>query len=188
VIERFGAMAALAFNSARQRERLRAQARTDSLTGMLNRRAFFERITEELARGERIGTPVSVVLLDIDHFKPVNDEYGHAEGDRALRAIAAKLQMTVRADETAARYGGEEFALIAARAGSAEAVELAERARAAIADVSVHGSALSASAGVATWPGDADTPDALLEAADRALYEAKRAGRGRTAVASATTE
>ena len=156
MIERFGAMAALAFNSARQRERLRAQARTDSLTGMLNRRAYYERIAEELARGERTGAPVSVVMLDIDHFKPVNDEYGHAEGDRALQAIAAKLRTTVRTDETAARYGGEEFALIAAGADSAEAVELAERARAAIAEVDVHGSALSASAGVATWPRDAD--------------------------------
>jgi diguanylate cyclase (GGDEF)-like protein len=185
VIERFGAMAALAFNSARQRERLRAQARTDSLTGMLNRRAFFERITEELARGERTGTPVSVVLLDIDHFKPVNDEYGHAEGDHALQAIAARLHATVRADETVARYGGEEFALIAARADSAQAVEVAERARAAIAEVAVKGRALSASAGVATWPADADNADRLLEAADRALYAAKRSGRGRTCVASA---
>jgi diguanylate cyclase (GGDEF)-like protein len=186
VIERFGAMAALAFNSARQRELLRTQARTDSLTGMLNRRAYYERIAEELARGERTGSPVSVVLLDIDHFKPVNDEWGHAEGDRALQAIAANLQATVRADETAARYGGEEFALIAAGVDSADAVGLAERARAAIADVDVHGRALSASAGVATWPGDADTPDGLIESADRALYEAKRAGRDRTAVASSS--
>ena len=184
VIERFGAMASLAFNSARQRERLRALARTDSLTGMLNRRAFFERITEELARGERTGLPVSVVLLDIDHFKPINDDFGHAEGDRALQAIAAQLHATVRADETVARYGGEEFALIAAGAGPAEAVELAERARAAIARVAVHARTLSASAGVATWPTDATTPDHLLEAADRALYVAKRSGRGRTCVAS----
>ncbi len=183
VIERFCAMAALAFNSARQRELLRTQARTDSLTGMLNRRAYYERIAEELARGERTKTNVSVVLLDIDQFKPVNDEHGHAAGDRALQAIAGRLQATVRTDETVARYGGEEFALIAARADSAAAVELAERARAAVAEVNVEGRSLSASAGVATWPVDGDNPDGLLEAADRALYAAKRAGRDRTCIA-----
>ncbi len=186
VIERFCAMAALAFNSARQRERLRTLARTDSLTGILNRRAYFERISEELARGKRTDTPVSVVLLDIDHFKPVNDEHGHAEGDRVLQAIAGKLQTTVRTDETVARYGGEEFALIAARADSGQAVELAERVRAAIAEVEVRGRSVSASAGVATWPADGDSADHLLEAADAALYAAKRAGRDRTCVASET--
>jgi diguanylate cyclase (GGDEF)-like protein len=184
VVERFCAIAALAFNSARQRERLRTLARTDSLTGMLNRRAYFERLSEELARGKRIQAPVSVVLLDIDHFKPVNDEHGHAEGDRVLQAIAAKLQTTVRADETVARYGGEEFSLIAAGAGTQEVVELAERIRAAVSEVGVHGRAITASAGVATWPQDGDNPDRLLEAADAALYEAKRAGRDRTCVAS----
>jgi diguanylate cyclase (GGDEF)-like protein len=183
VIERFCAMAALAFNSARQRELLRTQARTDSLTGMLNRRAYYERIGDELARGQRTDSPVSVVLLDIDHFKRINDQHGHAAGDRALQAIAAKLEATVRADETAARYGGEEFALIAARADSSAAFELAERARAAIAEIVVEGRTLSASAGVATWPSDADNPDRLLEAADAALYAAKRAGRDRTSVA-----
>ncbi len=184
VIERFCAMAALAFNSARQRELLRAQARTDSLTGMLNRRAFYERMAEELARGERTDSKVSVVLLDIDHFKAINDEHGHAEGDRALQEIAARLQATIRTDETAARYGGEEFALIAAGADSKAAVELAERARAAIAEIEFHGRMLSASAGVATWPTDGDNPDRLLEASDRAMYTAKRGGRNRTCVAA----
>jgi diguanylate cyclase (GGDEF)-like protein len=183
VIERFGAMAALAFNSARLRELLRAQARTDSLTGMLNRRAYYERLAEELARGERTKVPVSVVMLDIDYFKPINDDYGHAEGDRVLQAVSTTLRATVRADETVARYGGEEFALIAAGAESAEAVGLAERARAAVAEVAVKGRSLSASAGVATWPGDGDNSDRLLEAADAALYAAKRAGRNRTCVA-----
>jgi diguanylate cyclase (GGDEF)-like protein len=183
VIERFCAMAALAFNTARQRERLRAQARTDSLTGILNRRAYFEWLSAELARAKRTEALVSVVLLDIDHFKPVNDEHGHAEGDRVLQAIAASLQRTVRTDETVARYGGEEFALIAFGSAGPEAVELAERARAAVAEVAVSGHAISASAGVATWPADGDNADRLLEAADAALYAAKRAGRNRTSVA-----
>jgi diguanylate cyclase (GGDEF)-like protein len=183
VIERFCAMAALAFNTARQRERLREQARTDSLTGILNRRAYFERLSVELARAKRTDALVSVVLLDIDHFKPVNDEHGHAEGDRVLQAIAAKLQATVRTDETVARYGGEEFALIAFGSGGAQAVELAERARAAVGEVAVSGHPITASAGVATWPADGENADRLLEAADAALYAAKRAGRNRTSVA-----
>ena len=180
VIERFAAMVALAFSSARQREMLRTQARTDPLTGLLNRRAYYERLTEELARAGRTGSPLSVVLLDIDRFKPINDTYGHAEGDRVLCAIGEVLQATVRIDETVARFGGEEFALIAAGAEPVQAVEAADRARAAIARVSAHGKALSASAGVATWPAHGSTPDELLEAADRALYQAKNAGRDRT--------
>lgn len=184
IIERFCAIAALAFNTARQRELLRTQARTDSLTGILNRRAFFERLSEELARARRTNSLVSVVLLDIDHFKPVNDEHGHAEGDRVLQAIAAKLQGTVRTDETVARYGGEEFSLIAFGADATQAVELAERARAAVAEVAVSGHPMTASAGVSTWPTDGDNADRLLEAADAALYAAKRAGRNRTSVAA----
>ena len=130
MIERFGAMAALAFNSARQRELLRAQARTDSLTGMLNRRAYYERLVEELARGERTSAPVSVVLLDIDHFKPVNDELRACRGrprpagDRA-RSCRRPFAPTKPSPATAARSSR----LIAAGAGSAAAVELAERAR-----------------------------------------------------------
>jgi diguanylate cyclase (GGDEF)-like protein len=183
VIERFAAMAALAWNSARQRELLRTQARTDPLTGLLNRRAFYERLTEELARAARTESPLSVVLLDIDRFKPINDTYGHAEGDRVLRAVGESLQATVRIDETVARFGGEEFALIAAGASAWEAIEAADRFRAAIAGVKAHESALSASAGVAGWPDDGSSADELLEAADKALYRAKNAGRNRTCAA-----
>ena len=183
VIERFGAMAALAFSSARQRELLRTQARTDPLTDLLNRRAYYERLAEELARAKRTESPLSVVLLDIDRFKPINDTYGHAEGDRVLRAVGESLRRTVRIDETVSRFGGEEFALIVAGAQPDQAVEAADRARVAIAKVTVRGNALSASAGVATWPAHGSTPDELLEAADKALYKAKHAGRDRTCAA-----
>ena len=180
VIERFAAMAALAFNSARQRELLAAQARTDELTGLLNQRACHERLGEEVARADRTGNPLSVVLFDLDHFKQINDTYGHAAGDRALRAVGERLRATVRADDTVARFGGEEFALIVAGAGPAQALEAAERTRAAIAEAPVDPGRLSASAGVATYGRDGDNAQDLLEAADRALYRAKRAGRDRT--------
>jgi diguanylate cyclase (GGDEF)-like protein len=186
VIERFAAMAALAFSSARQRELLRTQARTDPLTGLLNRRAYYERLAEELARSARTEAPLAVILLDIDRFKPVNDTYGHAEGDRVLRAIGEQLQATVRLDETVARFGGEEFALIVAGAQPQQAFEAAERARSAIASVEVHGSPLSASAGIAAWPAHGSTADELLEAADQALYKAKREGRDRSCEAESS--
>jgi len=183
VVERFAAMAALAFNSARQRELLIAQARTDGLTGLLNHRAFHERLETELARATRTGCRLSVVLLDLDHFKAVNDTHGHAEGDRVLRGVSDRLAEAVRADDTVARLGGEEFAVIVAGAGSTEGLEAAERMREAVARVAVGGDSLSASAGVASWPSEGETREQLLEAADGALYAAKHAGRDRVRAA-----
>jgi diguanylate cyclase (GGDEF)-like protein len=180
VIERFAAMAALAFNSARQRETLRAEARTDGLTGVLNHRAYHERLHQEVTRALGDGRRLSVVVLDLDHFKAINDTHGHVEGDRALRAVAEGLQTAVRNVDTVARLGGEEFALILPGAGPAEAGEAAERARTAVAEVTVAGRALTASAGIATCPEDSRAPGRLLELADAALYRAKRSGRDRT--------
>ncbi len=180
VIERFATMVALAFTSARQRELLQVQANTDELTGLLNRRAYLERLDAELARGQRAGSAVAVVLLDVDEFKAINDTHGHAEGDRVLRAIGERLRETVRTDETVARLGGEEFALILAGAETLRARDASERFRAAIGEVSSGGSGLSASAGLASWPADAASAEELLGAADRALYRAKRSGKNRT--------
>lgn len=183
VIERFGAMAALAFHSARQREMLLAQARTDGLTGLLNHRAFHERLAEETERALVGDLELSVVLLDIDHFKAINDTYGHGEGDRALHEVGKRLRAAVRADDIVARLGGEEFALLVAGAGRLEAAAAAERMRGAVAAVRVDAGRLTASAGVATFPGDAGSPQRLLEAADTALYVAKRNGRDRACAA-----
>jgi diguanylate cyclase (GGDEF)-like protein len=188
VIERFATIAALAYNSARQRELLIAQARTDPLTGLLNRRAFLERLDAELARAERTTVGLSVVMIDIDRFKAINDTHGHTEGDRTLRAIGERLRGTVRTDEAIARFGGEEFALIVAAGAAEQAREAAERTRAAIAGVSVHGSTVSSSAGVASWPLNGTSADELLDAADQALYKAKRAGRGRTEIAESVAQ
>ena len=176
-VERFATMAALAFESARQRDTLREQARSDGLTGLLNHRACHERLGDEIARAAALQRPLSVVVVDLDHFKTVNDAYGHAEGDKVLVAVAGKLRAAVREDDVVARLGGEEFALILPGVDGTHAAEAAERARAAIAEVEVGGRELSCSAGVASYPDDERDAGRLLELADGALYWAKRSGR-----------
>ncbi|MDQ5833512.1 MAG: sensor domain-containing diguanylate cyclase [Actinomycetota bacterium] len=179
VVERFAVMAALAFDSARQREVLRAQARTDGLTGLLNQHACRERLELEVAAAVAAGRPLGLVAIDLDHFKSINDAHGHAEGDRMLQAVAERLTFAVRATDVAARLGGEEFALILPGAGPAHALTSAERARTAIAEISIGGRTLTASAGIATYPENSQDAGRLLELADNALYSAKRAGRNR---------
>lgn len=176
-VERFATMAALAFDSARRRDTLREQASTDSLTGLLNHRACHERLSEEIVRAAALRRPLSVVVIDLDHFKTVNDAYGHAEGDKVLVTAAAKLRSAVREDDLVARLGGEQFALILPGVDGVRAAEAAERARAAIAGVGVGQGSLSCSGGVASYPEDARDAARLLELADGALYWAKRSGR-----------
>ncbi|MBA2239973.1 MAG: sensor domain-containing diguanylate cyclase [Solirubrobacterales bacterium] len=188
VIERFAAMAALAFHSARQREQLRAQARSDPLTGLLNHRALHERLEEELERSRRSGLPLAAVALDLDHFKAVNDTHGHGEGDRTLIEVAKRLRSTVRAVDAVARLGGEEFVVLAPGVEGELALRAAERARRAIGEIEIDGLRLSASAGVAVFPVDAADCPTLLDRADAALYRAKRSGRDRTCVAEAPRE
>ena len=153
-VERFATMAALAFDSARQRDSLREQARTDGLTGLLNHRACHERLREEVARAAELERPLAVVALDLDHFKAINDAYGHGEGDKVLGAVAERLRGVVREHDVVARLGGEEFALILPGVDGEQGREAAERARAAIAEVTVGGRPLSCSAGVAAFPAD----------------------------------
>jgi diguanylate cyclase (GGDEF)-like protein len=176
LVERFATMAALAYDSARQRETLRDQVQRDALTGLLNHRACHERLRAALAGG----APVGVVLLDLDHFKLVNDTLGHAEGDRVLKACAERLRSVVRTDDVIGRMGGEEFAMILPGADLEAAEDCAERARAALGELVVRGLPLGASAGVAASPADGVDAAVLLENADAALYRAKRSGRGRT--------
>ena len=176
LVERFATMAALAYDSARQRDTLREQVKRDGLTGLLNHRACHERLREELATGG----PVAVVLIDLDHFKVINDAHGHAEGDRILAAAAERLRSVVRGSDVVGRLGGEEFVLILPGVDAEAAEDCAERARAALAELTVRGRPLAASAGVAASPEDGTDPTVLLENGDAALYWAKRSGRGRT--------
>lgn len=157
----------------------------DPLTRLHNRRYLDERLSGEFAYAARHGTRLAVLLLDVDHFKQLNDTKGHPAGDAVLRHLAAGLQSMVRAEDLVARYGGEEF-LIVARGIDADGAKLfAERIRRAIASLSIpweEGSIqITASIGVAWMGSDRafDTPTALVAAADGALYKAKRAGRNR---------
>jgi diguanylate cyclase (GGDEF)-like protein/PAS domain S-box-containing protein len=151
-------------------------AGTDELTGLPNRRTWAAQGAREFARARRTGEPVSLAILDLDHFKRFNDTHGHPAGDALLKRVAATWSSLLRADDILARHGGEEFALLLSGCASDRAVALVERLRTAL----PHGA--TCSAGVAEWDG-AETPDALFSRADRALYDAKAAGRDRLAFA-----
>ncbi len=176
----YAAHAAIALSNARMVDRLERQAAEDPLTGLANQRAFYLACTAEFSRAQRGGGEVSIVMLDIDHFKAINDEHGHLYGDQVLVAVADALRTSIRGHDTVARMGGEEFAILVPDAGPDAAYDVAERARRAVAQVQVAQAMLSCSAGVATAsPTDASPVD-LLALADRALYQAKRLGRDRT--------
>jgi diguanylate cyclase (GGDEF)-like protein len=173
------------------RQQLEHLSSTDALTGVANRRRFDQRLAEEVQRALRHGTPLALLLVDIDHFKLYNDHHGHPEGDRALRAVAAVLaQQARRPGELVARYGGEEFALLLPHADAAGAAAVAERCRTAMATLALpHGHSPTAawitlSIGAALHRGAArEDAAALLQRADTALYAAKAAGRARCAMA-----
>jgi diguanylate cyclase (GGDEF)-like protein len=180
LVERFATMAALAYEAARQREHLRHQAATDGLTGLLNHRGAQERLRREIEAAAAKGRALSVVVIDLDHFKRINDSHGHAEGDKALAAAAAKLRSVVREGDAVGRLGGEEFVLVLPGVAGEAAAEAAERARTALGDVLVGRRRLESSAGVATYPDDSQEAAELLAHADAALYAAKHAGRRQT--------
>jgi diguanylate cyclase (GGDEF)-like protein len=162
---------------------LERQASRDDLTGALNRRAFIERAGEELARARLLARPLALVLIDLDHFKEVNDRHGHLVGDQALRALGGQLDELRREGDVFARLGGEEFALLLPDTAIAGAVAAGERIRlaAAMCHAREDGSPvpLSVSVGVAEADDGEDGVAPLLARADRALYAAKAAGRNR---------
>jgi diguanylate cyclase (GGDEF)-like protein len=166
------------------------RARTDQLTGLWNRHHFGEQLQRTLNEADRYGTQVSLVLVDIDHFKRVNDTWGHEAGDAVLRQVARILQEGVRSVDICVRYGGEEIALLLAQTDSDHAVEVAERLRARIAAQPMrHNGAeipVTASFGVATYPETVKVRDQLFPASDKALYIAKHEGRNRVRAKPAT--
>ncbi len=163
--------------------RLEELAKTDALTGLMNRRSFFERLHAETARAGRFSRPLAVAMLDVDHFKHVNDTYGHAVGDMVLQQVARIIAQSVRTMDGVGRVGGEEFAVLLPETGSAAAMGVLERIRQAVAVhemVTEHGQRVqvTVSAGVAVWQGEEDG-ESILRRADAALYAAKSAGRNR---------
>jgi diguanylate cyclase (GGDEF)-like protein len=177
-VERFASQAALALRNSWLLERVRAMAAIDSLTGIANRRTFETTLQQDLARASRTGEHVSLLMVDIDHFKLVNDTLGHQAGDDVLCEVARILASHCRDYDTAARYGGEEFALILPGCPEDEAVAIANRCRQAISRIET-ATRLTASAGVATTSSHLSDRNLLIQAADQALYQAKRAGRDR---------
>lgn len=156
---------------------------TDDLTRVGNRRSFNERLHEELARARRYGSPLSIIMIDADHFKAINDRYGHAVGDKVLVALASTLQEWVRDSDFLARYGGEEFMILLPQTGCDGAVTMAERMRNALKALRVAPleSGLTASFGVTELAPD-DNADRLLKRVDEALYRAKQGGRDQVCI------
>jgi two-component system, cell cycle response regulator len=166
-------------------------ATIDPLTTLMNRRAFLETMSLELARSERHGHPTSLVLLDVDHFKQINDRLGHATGDAVLAATGKLLRAFARKGDLVARWGGEEFLLLLYNSGPEGALIAAERLRKAIEGMAVFDAAaepiaVTASLGVATYR-RGDLPETVIDRADRAMYEAKSAGRNRVRGPSGTS-
>ena len=165
--------------------RLEALSVTDALTGLANRRLLITRLDEEVRRARRTKVPLAVVMFDIDHFKEVNDTYGHPMGDVVLRNIGAMLNTSLRATDLAARYGGEEFTLVLPYTDAVAALQVAETLRQKLAAMDhLLGDATirkTVSMGVSAREGQAGVPDAeeLLKRADEALYRAKQGGRNR---------
>ncbi len=172
----------------KENQSLACRLRIDPLTGAHNRMAIEERLAEEQSRLERYGREFSVLMIDLDHFKLVNDNFGHAIGDKCLKELVVRLQARVRASDMVGRYGGEEFVVILPETAAKEAGEVAEKLRITVEEIEflVRGSKLpiTISVGVTqATPKDADIRD-ILDRADRALYQAKDAGRNRVMVAA----
>jgi diguanylate cyclase (GGDEF)-like protein len=163
---------------ARLHEQLKEIAATDSLTGLANRRTFIDRLQSEISRSRRARSELSIVLLDLNHFKTVNDVHGHAVGDQVLMRVAETLSQSVRQSDVAARFGGDEFILLIPESNRAEAAEILARLRGlsiVVPDRAGSRGRITFSWGLATWPHDGEEIERLLQVADHRLYAMKRA-------------
>jgi diguanylate cyclase (GGDEF)-like protein len=178
---------AISLQNGRMYQALEEQATTDGLTGLVNHRTFQERFSAMLGRADRHKFKVSLILTDIDHFKKVNDTYGHPTGDQVLKRVASLLKASARKIDIVARYGGEEFALVLEATGRDGARQLAERIRAEVGQQTFQSGKgpfkATLSLGVATYPDDAREKAEIISRADQALYAAKHGGRNRTVCA-----
>jgi two-component system, cell cycle response regulator len=193
LLEHLAAVTAMCIDNAVNRERLRRDGLTDALTGVANRRFFERRLREEVCTWERHRDTLACLLVDLDHFKQVNDRHGHPTGDRALKQVAGALSEGLRSSDVLARYGGEEFVLLLPGTVLQQAQEVAQRLRANVARLSVSGTdnislQLTVSIGLACLAPDtaasADVAHWLVQQADSALYLAKAAGRNQVVVAA----
>jgi two-component system cell cycle response regulator len=184
------------YENERQRiafeEELRRLARFDELTGLCNRRYLFDRLTQEMLRARRYGSPLTVLLVDLDHFKRINDTYGHIMGDTVLATVANLIRETIRATDIPGRYGGEELCIVLTETKSAGAQLVAERLRHRIAAEQFPDAAggmfqITCSIGLAQYHDNMKDVVSFIELADRALYQAKASGRNRLIVATADT-
>jgi two-component system cell cycle response regulator len=188
LIEQFRADLGLAVNNALAHDRLERLAAVDPLTDAYNRRFGMARLHEEYSRAVRAEAPLGVLMLDLDHFKAVNDTYGHLVGDRVLRAVARACRRVIREGDVLVRYGGEEFLVLLPGAGTDDVTEIGERIRRAVGETSVvegdQRVAVTVSLGGTTYrDSGTSSPEQMLAQADAALYEAKAAGRDRLLVA-----
>jgi diguanylate cyclase (GGDEF)-like protein len=163
----------------RQNEDLERQSSSDALTGLHNRRFLTQSLSEELSRAYRQKTAFTVLMADVDEFKKYNDNYGHPAGDEVLKKVANILLGSTRAVDCTARYGGEEFAILLPETSGDEALEVAERIRTRVAAHQFPERKITISIGIAEFPENGYTAEAVISSADEALYEAKRAGRNR---------
>jgi two-component system chemotaxis response regulator CheY len=164
---------------ARQNERLAELAAVDELTGTKNRRRFREDLELLFSQADRLGSPLSLIMLDLDHFKEYNDSFGHLAGDEVLQWVGSALRAAVRGHDVVARYGGEEFVMLLPGTDDEAALEVAERLRAAIASRPWPHRRMTASLGVSTAGPTTSDAAVLVDQADRALYQSKQAGRNR---------
>jgi diguanylate cyclase (GGDEF)-like protein len=176
-IERFAELVSLAIGNAETRAALHAQATTDPLTGLVNHRAFHERLHIEADRARRHGRSLSVAVFDVDHFKAINDGRGHLVGDEVLRGVATALRSSVRRGDVVGRLGGDEIAVLQPETDAEGAEAMAENVRALVAGAPVAGVTLTISAGVCDLSNAGGDPERMLSLADGALYWAKFQGR-----------
>lgn len=177
LLKAFAALVALAIYRAQHQEKLEHMALTDGLTGLANNRAFWETLHRELSRARRFNHPLSLLMLEVDNFKKVNDTHGHLKGDEALRGIARIMGLSCRTMDTPARFGGDEFGIILPQTTKADARHVAERLGNAIDNYRLDGHVrLTVSIGLAAFPEDGLTPNALFAVADYAMYRIKDLG------------
>jgi diguanylate cyclase (GGDEF)-like protein len=182
VVELFRQLLGASIGNIKLFERMQRQAQTDGLTGLANHRTFYETLEKEIKRSQRYGGNISLIMIDIDNLKKINDKHGHRAGDQAIRTISRKIAECIRNVDTAARYGGDEFSVILPNTSLVDAVVVAERMVAAVSATSIacdqEQLQLSISAGVGQYDGSY-CPEDITSKSDEALYIAKKAGKNR---------